>query len=129
MWCRVLITRARAEENFSPEEHESDSTNSQHFFLNLEFCAKILGYDKHRVHCFFFGSHSDNAFYQNQKCWLWLKSKSIPKVNSSILKVFEPKLSIFVKHQYPSFFHIIMKKCCNLGFVIWQYFCGLFFPH
>ena len=55
MWCRVLITRARAEENFSPEEHESDSTNSQHFFLNLEFCAKILGYDKHRVHCFFSG--------------------------------------------------------------------------
>ena len=43
MLCILLLTRFRAEENFSPEEHAGDSTNIQHFFLNLEFCAKILG--------------------------------------------------------------------------------------
>ena len=55
MWCILMLTRPRAEENFSLEQHESDSTKSQHFFLNLEFCVKILEYDKHRVHCFFSG--------------------------------------------------------------------------
>ena len=34
---------------------------------------------------------------------MWLKSKSIRKVNSNILNVFEPKFSIFAKQQYPSF--------------------------
>ena len=42
--CSILIlTRLRTEENFSSEEDAGDSTDIQHFFVNLEFCAKILG--------------------------------------------------------------------------------------
>ena len=46
---------------------------------------------------------------------MWLKSKSIPKVNSSILKVFEPKFSIFVKQQYPSFSTSIQRNVATWG--------------
>ena len=41
--CILILTRLRAEENFSSEEDAGDSTDIQHFFVNLEFCAKILG--------------------------------------------------------------------------------------
>ena len=43
MRCILLLTRLRAEENFSSDQHAGDSTDIQHFFVNLEFCAKILG--------------------------------------------------------------------------------------
>ena len=45
--CILLITRARAPENFSLGGYESDSTKSQHISPNLEFRAKILMDDKH----------------------------------------------------------------------------------
>ena len=41
--CILILTRLRAEENFSSDEDAGDSTDIQHFFVNLEFCAKILG--------------------------------------------------------------------------------------
>ena len=65
-------------------------------------------------------SNSENAVFQNTKCWLSLKSKSIRGVNSTILKLFEAKPSILVKHAYPSFstkFDIILRKCCKKTFV------------
>ena len=46
---------------------------------------------------------------------MWLKSKSIPKVNSSILNVFEPKFSIFAKQQYPSFSTSIQRNVATWG--------------
>ena len=53
MMSILLLTNPRAEENFSLGGDENDSTNSQQFFLNLEFCAKILESHKHRVQHFF----------------------------------------------------------------------------
>ena len=41
--CVLFWTRLRAGEKLSTSTHESDSTKSQHIFVNLEFCAKILG--------------------------------------------------------------------------------------
>ena len=58
---------------------------------------------------------------------MWLKSKSIPKLNSSILNVFEPKFSIFAKQQYPSFSTSIQRNVATWGVCDCQYFCGLFF--
>ena len=58
----------------------------------------------------------ENAVFQNTKWWLSLKSKSIRKVNSTILKLFEAKPSILVNYAYPSFstkFDIILRKCCK----------------
>ena len=46
---------------------------------------------------------------------MWLKSKSIPKVYSSILKVFEPKFSIFSKQQYPSFSTSLQRNVATWG--------------
>ena len=46
---------------------------------------------------------------------MWLKSKSIPKVNSSIFKVFEPKFSIFVQQQYPSFSTSLQRNVATWG--------------
>ena len=46
-----------------------------------------------------------------------LRSKSIQGMNSSILKVFEPKLSIFTQHKHPSFsriLHIMLIFCCKV---------------
>ena len=74
-------------------------------------------------------SDSENAFVENPKCWRWPKSKSVERVNSSILKVLEQKLSILVKNQRPSFiliFDINLRICCKLRFLRCQHFCGLF---
>ena len=68
-----------------------------------------------------FWSDSQKAFLRKRKCCLPLKSKSNQWVNSSILKSFEPKFSIFAMHQYPSFspnLNIILKKCWYLCFWI-----------
>ena len=62
----------------------------------------------------------ENAVFQNTKWWLSLKSTSIRGVDSTILKLFEAKHSILVKHAHPSFstkFDIILRKCCKKTFV------------
>ena len=100
--CILLLTCLRAREKLSPSTHESDSTKSQHIFVNLEFCGKILGSIKNWS-SIFFRVRFWQCIFENQKWRMWLKSKSIPKVNSSILNVFKPKFSIFAKQQYPSF--------------------------
>ena len=49
-------------------------------------------------------------------------------MNSNILNLFETKLSIFTKHQYPSFSHIfdiILRKCCKQGLLKCHILCGL----
>ena len=61
----------------------------------------------------------NKAFLQNTKCWMSLRSKSIQGINSSILKVFEPKLSIFTKLQHASYsriLHIMLIFCCKVTF-------------
>ena len=74
-------------------------------------------------------SDSEDAFVENPKCWQWPKSKSVERVNLSILQVLEQKLSILLKHQRPSFsyiFDIIFRICCKLKFLRCQQICGLF---
>ena len=61
----------------------------------------------------------NKASLRNTKCWMSLTSKSIQGMNSRILKVFEPKLSIFTRHKHPSFsriLHIMFRFCCIVTF-------------
>ena len=64
---------------------------------------------------FFFRVRFWQCIFENQKWRMWLKSKSIPKVNSSILNVFEPKFSIFAKQQYPSFSTSLQRNVATWG--------------
>ena len=62
---------------------------------------------------------------------MWLRSKSIQGLNSSILKVFDPKFGIFTQRQHPSYsriLDIILRICCKVNSLRSQFFCGLFFP-
>ena len=64
----------------------------------------------------FFRVRFRQCIFENQRWWLWLKSKSIPKVNASFLKVFELKSSIFAMHEDPSYFPIFdinLRNCCT----------------
>ena len=73
----------------------------------------------------------NKAFFRNTKCWMSLTSKSIQRMNSSILNVFEPKVSIFTRHKHPSFsriLHIMFRFCCIVTFkkqprVVWRKRC------
>ena len=59
-----------------------------------------------------------------------LTSKSIHGTNSSILKAFEPKLSIFTKPKHPSYsriLDIILRVCCKVNSSTFQFFVN-FFP-
>ena len=96
------------------------STFGQHFFFWCENCARFLKYDKMRPHWCWIWRKLQNAVFQNTKWWLSLKSTSIRGVDSTILKLFEAKHSIWVKHAHPSFstkFDIILGKCCKKKFV------------
>ena len=66
------------------------------------------------------------CIFENQKWRMWLKSKSIPKVNSSILNVFEPKFSIFAKQQYPSFSTSLQRNVATWGLWYANTFVDLF---
>ena len=55
MCCILILTRLRAEENFSSEEDAGDSTDIQHFFVNQEFVAKFWGSIKNSSSIFFSG--------------------------------------------------------------------------
>ena len=100
------------------------------FFWILNFVPKFWGTINTRS-TVFSRSDSVNAFVENWKCCWRPKSKSVERVNAATLKVFEPKLRILVKRQYPSFssiFDIILRICCKLRFLRCQHICGLF-PH
>ena len=61
----------------------------------------------------------NKTFFRNTKCWMSLRSKSIQGMNSSILKVFEPKFSIFTQLQHASYsriLHIMLIFCCKVTF-------------
>ena len=64
---------------------------------------------------------------ENQKWWVWFKSKSISKVNASILKVFEPKFTIFAKEQYPSFSTSLARNVATWGLWYANTFVDFFF--
>ena len=122
---RQLLTCGKPQENFAPR-FDVDSVNT--FFWLLNFVTKFWGSINEAPFTTFW-SDSQKAFLRKRKCCLPLKSKSNQWVNSSILKSFEPKFSIFAMHQHPSFspnLNIILKKCWYLGFWICPNFVDFF---